>query len=377
MKKSIVIIILCWLALSVFGQEKKIVGRVGNLQADKIYLYEVVDQYLERYRMIDSAKVEKGKFIFQLKNSRAELYFLGDTPWHGGFFFADGNKITLEPVIVNENRIVWSVQGSPMGKIYQDFEKRLHRETYMAIRDSLNALFYKAREADNDEEMARIKEESMPYYEKGNAKEQELVSEYVQKNKENPFGLYLYYSQIFQRKDFPTVDLIASERKYVDSFGAKARNTSYFSRIAERLTQFENCAIGHEAPEIVGKDSLGKVVRLSDFRGNYVIVDFWNSYCHWCREETPALQKALERFKGKNFKILGVSSDTKHKDWMDAIHKDGSYWDHLILEKGNRVMSEYCVKGIPYIILVGPDGKILAKGLRGKELVSVPEKFIK
>lgn len=376
MKKGIVFIILCSLYFGVCGQGRKIVGHVKDLQASKVYLSEVVDQYLERYRVIDSAKVEKGKFIFQLKNSQAELYFLGDTPWHGGFFFADGDKTTLEPLIVNEKRIVWSVQGAPMGKVYQGFEKRLYGEAYGAIKDSLSALFNKAREADNDEEMARIKEESMPYYEKGKSKEWELVNEYIQKNQENPFGLYLYYSRVFQRKDFPTVDLIASEREYVNGFGTEAKNTSYYSRIIKRLDEFENCAIGHEAPEIVGKDTLGNVVRLSDFRGYYVIVDFWNSYCHWCREETPALKKAIEAFKGKNFKILGVSSDTKKADWMAAIHKDGSDWDHLILEKGNKVMADYCIKGIPHIILIGPDGKILAKDLRGKALISVPGKFI-
>ena len=108
-----------------------------------------------------------------------------------------------------------------------------------------------------------------------------------------------------------------------------------------------------------------------------MLVDFWNSYCHWCREETPALKRALEHFAGKNFKILGVSFDRVKKLWMDAIHEDGSYWDHLMLEKGDDVMERYCIKGIPHIILVGPDGKILAKELRGQDLIDVPDQFVK
>ena len=92
-------------------------------------------------------------------------------------------------------------------------------------------------------------------------------------------------------------------------------------KMEQQLSRYENCAIGHEAPEIVGKDTLGNELKLSDLRGNYVLVDFWNSYCHWCREETPALKRALEHFAGKNFKILGVSFDRVKKLWMDAIRR--------------------------------------------------------
>ena len=89
------------------------------------------------------------------------------------------------------------------------------------------------------------------------------------------------------------------------------------------------------------------------------------------------MKRALEHFKDKKLKILGVSSDREKKRWMDAIHEDGSYWDHLILNRGDDVMDRYCIKGIPHIILVGPDGKILAKELRGENLIKVPEKFVK
>ena len=244
-------------------------------------------------------------------------------------------------------------------------------------KDSLNALFYEARERQDREEMARIKNESMPYYDEGVKRERMFVDSYIQENKANPLGIYLYYSRVFQRKDFPTEEEIAAEREYIQSFGEMAKVSSSFMKMEQQLSRYENCAIGHEAPEIVGKDTLGNELKLSDLRGNYVLVDFWNSYCHWCREETPALKRALEHFAGKNFKILGVSFDRVKKLWMDAIHEDGSYWDHLMLEKGDDVMERYCIKGIPHIILVGPDGKILAKELRGQDLIDVPDQFVK
>ncbi|MBC5623520.1 TlpA disulfide reductase family protein [Butyricimonas hominis] len=376
MRKGIVVLILCIFSVYVFGQ-RTITGNTGTLDINKIYLCEVVHEYRGIHQVIDSAEVKNGQFTFVVKDARPELYFIGDTPWHGGYFFLDGNKIKLKPESISEEQIDWSVEGSPLDKKYREFKKRMYAETFGAIKDSLNALFYKAREAGNREEMKRIKEESEPYYDEGSERERELVKEYVQKNMENPFGMYLYYYNVFQRKDFPTLESIVSEKAYIDSFGKDAKNTSYLPKMGQKLDLYENCAIGHEAPEIVGLDTLGNPVKLSDFRGNYVLVDFWNSYCHWCREETPALLKALKQFKGKNFKILGVSSDRYKDKWIEAIHEDGSYWEHLMLEKGDDVMERYCIKGIPHIILVSPDGKILAKELRGEELVRVPEELMR
>ncbi len=103
----------------------------------------------------------------------------------------------------------------------------------------------------------------------------------------------------------------------------------------------------------------------------------WDSYCHWCREETPWLRKALEAFKGKNFTILGVSDDRKKELWLAAIKEDHSNWGHLLLPPKTDIFTTYCIKGIPHIILVGPDGKILAKEMRHEELTDVPANFIK
>lgn len=375
-KRNSCILILCVLAFGVKGQ-RQVTGFSGDLKARMIYLSEVVNEYRQVYQVIDSAAVRDGKFIFTLENVNPGLYFMGDAPEHGGYFFLDGKKIELTPERVTDENVVWKVTGSPLDKVYREFERQLYVVTHRQKRDSLDDCFMKAREADNRKEMAGIKEESMPYYEQGRVNEGILADQFIEKNRKNALGMSLYYNKKFQFKDFQTVESIEQEKAYVARFGKSAKDTRYTTLIAEKLELFENCAIGHVAPEIVGKDTSGNPVHLSDLRGNYVLVDFWNSYCHWCREETPALKRALERFKDKNFKILGVSSDFYKEKWTDAIHEDGSYWNHLMLQKGNRVMDRYCIKGIPHIILIGPDGKILAKNLRGQELITVSEKFIK
>lgn len=105
---------------------------------------------------------------------------------------------------MTEEQMCWEVKGSPLNEVYRRFEKVLYDETFGQIKDSLNALFYEARERQDREEMARIKNESMPYYDEGVKRERMFVDSYIQENKANPLGIYLYYSRVFQRKDFPT-----------------------------------------------------------------------------------------------------------------------------------------------------------------------------
>lgn len=178
------------------------------------------------------------------------------------------------------------------------------------------------------------------------------------------------------RKTFKTLDDVDVERNFLKSFGQQALFSAYKDKIDKRLALYAGCAVGAVAPEIVGIDTLGHPIKLSDFRGKYVIVDFWNSYCHWCRKESPWLQRALVAFQDKNFTILGVSNDAKQELWLKAIADDNSRWNQLLVPRGSKVMDTYCIKAIPHIILVGPDGKILAKEIRHEELVEVPRKFM-
>lgn len=360
------------------GKADKLVlkGESGKLQADRIYLCEVLDTYYGKHQIIDSAVVKNGKFTFVKDNIKPELYFLGTSTENGGYLFLESASIKVKPENIKENEVVWNVSGSVLDRKYRDFMKEKYRVTYQHKRDSLNDLFFKARAKDDRDEMARVKKESMPYYEKGNVSEYQLVEEWVKGNKDNELGAYLYATVIFRRNNFPTTESVKKTRAYLKEFGAAAQKTGYFADMEKKLSDYENCAIGAVAPEIVGLDTLGRPFKLSDLRGSYVVVDFWNSYCHWCREETPYLQKTLDRLKDKNLKILGVSSDRIKKLWLDAIHEDKSYWDHLMLQKGNDVMERYCIKGIPHILLIDPDGVILAKGMRWDEISEAAARYI-
>lgn len=142
------------------------------------------------------------------------------------------------------------------------------------------------------------------------------------------------------------------------------------SRILEtKKTQEGVVAVDFEQP-----DSLGKPVRLSDFRGKYVLVDFWASWCAPCRRENPVLVKAYAEFHQKGFEILGVSLDKPdaRSAWLAAIHDDGLTWPQVSDLKGwdNAAAKAYNVQAIPMNYLIDPQGKIIAKYLRGAALES-------
>ncbi|RDC55262.1 AhpC/TSA family protein [Pedobacter chinensis] len=172
-----------------------------------------------------------------------------------------------------------------------------------------------------------------------------------------------------------TQDLVATELKKM--FAASDAETQKDRVERQKIGP----AIGTKAPEFTMNDTLGKPVSLSQFRGKYVLVDFWASWCAPCRVENPNLVRAYQKYKGKGLEIIGVSLDAANQKnaWIAAINSDEIYWTQLsdLLGWKNAVAQLYEVKTIPQNFLIDPDGKIVDKGLRGNELTTVLEGIFK
>lgn len=136
------------------------------------------------------------------------------------------------------------------------------------------------------------------------------------------------------------------------------------------LDALKNTQPGKKAPSITQFDQAGEPFALSDLKGQYVLVDFWASWCPPCREENPKLVKTYEEFKDKNFEILGVSFDREFDPWIKAIKDDKLTWKHVSDLQGwdNAAGLAYGIKAIPQNILVDPEGKVVARNLHGEEL---------
>ncbi|KRT17826.1 hypothetical protein ASU31_00575 [Pedobacter ginsenosidimutans] len=138
---------------------------------------------------------------------------------------------------------------------------------------------------------------------------------------------------------------------------------------------------GEMAPDFTLKNPAGQQISLSSLRGKYVLLDFWASWCGPCRKENPNLVSVFEKFKDKNFTILGVSLDAGESGkrlWMDAIRNDGLKWEQVSELKGwqSKLASVYNLNTIPANFLIDPNGKILARDLQGIKLSQMLESIL-
>jgi len=226
----------------------------------------------------------------------------------------------------------------------------------------LTAQFQVAAEAKNETKMMQIQEK----YQELLAVSSGKVVEIIRQAPPSLAVIYLLQSGgvVNQDKHFDVYVSAAEKFRtgWPDSYHAK--------QFVQYVDRIRKTAIGQPAPEISLPDPNGKLMTLSSFKGKFVLVDFWAKWCGPCRRENPNVVKAYQKFKSKKFDILGVSLDRSKEDWLLAIKEDGLVWNHVSDLKyfESKAALDYNINGIPFSILVDPDGIIIAKNLRGNEL---------
>ncbi len=151
----------------------------------------------------------------------------------------------------------------------------------------------------------------------------------------------------------------------------------YTASLESKVADMRVTAIGSPAPEINLPTPEGDPLALSSLQGKYVLVDFWAAWCKPCRVENPTVVKAYNKYAAQGFEVYGVSLDRKREDWLQAIEKDGLPWKHVSdLKYWNSTAADaYNVSAIPATFLLDPQGRIIAKGLRGEQLVNKLEEI--
>lgn len=261
------------------------------------------------------------------------------------------------------------VTGSKAQKEFDAYNKLI--EPYKKQEASFGPRYQKISDDKNVSGMQSIQDEYEAMMKDRNEK---VIKPYIQSHPSSPIVVTLLNQ--FVGYD---IDLAVAEPLF-NALSDANKNSFSGKSLQNRIDIAKKTAVGAMAMNFTQNDTLERPVSLADFKGKYVLLDFWASWCGPCRAENPNVVKAFNQYKDKNFAILGVSLDQpgKKQAWLDAIHKDGLWWNQVSDLKGwdNEVAGQYGIRAIPQNLLLDPSGKIIAKNIRGEELAKKLEEVL-
>lgn len=332
-----------------------VTGLMDSLETPvMIYLQDVIESKLVS---VDSFESTDGKFSFMGEIGMPEARYLtiGETRSRKRFFLEQGEiKIEGKASEFNES----SVSGSESHDLYDQFYEGIE-----PIDENISGLYeaYRlAEEAEDEAELEKLDEQ----YEALDQQKTEYTAQFIRDHSNSVVGPFLAYRNLTFA---PDMELLQS---LVSGLTPEIAASKYGVEFIDRVDLLAKVAVGQPATDFSQATPVGDSMALSDLKGQYVLIDFWASWCGPCRAENPNVVKLYDEYHDKGFEILGVSFDTKKDRWEKAIADDGLMWPQVSDLGGwqNAVGQLYGVRSIPHTVLLDPDQKIIAKNLRGEEL---------
>ena len=338
-----------------------VTGELKNTPDQKIYLEELYFSQKDP-AVLDTAEIKNGKFSLtaiapeeglyrlRLEKSEAAFIFINDQPAIP--FSSDLNSLSLENAKFN----------SPANYLLRSFMVDIEKQR-KEIEDKASILQQYKNPLPSDSTYQVMQLDIVDKQ----AKFQQNILRYVDTTSNAVMALFsLGYTRDIEPEKIETA-IGGLTKRFPTNQAISTIVAQYKQLIAQNKSLPK---IGGIAPEITMADTSGKAFSLSMLRGKYVLVDFWASWCGPCREENPNVVNAYQEFKNKNFTVLGVSLDKQKAEWTKAIEEDHLTWYHISDLKywNSAAVAPYGIEGIPYNVLLDPQGKIIAMNLRGNDL---------
>jgi peroxiredoxin len=298
--------------------------------------------------------VNKGTFVLKGSVAEPNLHQLNfDVAGKKTVLFMGNENITIKGDVNNVQKL--DVKGSAMNSDFVEFQN-----TFNPLFQTLTTLNQKINTRGN----VQRDDSLMAQYKHAYDDIVAAIDKFITTKKTSPVSPFLLVVTRELEQDPVTLE------KRFNTLSPAVQKGFYGKILQESLADAKVGSIGSDAIEFTQNDTTGAPVSLTSFRGKYVLVDFWASWCRPCRMENPNVVSAYNRFKSKNFTVLGVSLDRQRDSWVKAINDDGLTWTQVSDLKywNNEVARKYKIESIPQNFLIDPNGKIIGKNLRGPDL---------
>ncbi|WP_224996339.1 TlpA disulfide reductase family protein [Cesiribacter sp. SM1] len=354
--KQLLVILSVTLFFGCQSQQKQegftLQGNINGLDVPYIYMKYTLNGEEQN----DSSAVAEGSFTFKGTVDEPGMVLLYSPEARlQKVFYLDNTSMRLEGSADSLERI--NISGSAVQDDYEALEAQIMKNREQAI-----SFYEKSVKAGEEGDSAMMKEYEARFEEFYN-KEPEIRKQFVLAHPNSIVS-------INELLNYANPVNYAEAREIFAGLHADLKATTKGKELETYLTNLGLAQPGKPALEFSQQDTAGTAVSLASYKGKYVLLEFWASWCGPCRHENPNLRSEYQKYKDSGFDILGVSLDDNRERWLKAIEKDSLGWMQVSDLKGwnNEVAKQYSIRAIPANFLIDPDGNIVARDLRGEAL---------